>query len=348
MIAATLHPGCRRNVRTNGRWVRREAARIVATVEASRSTWQDWHVRAEAFRVVRAAEVPADRVDEVVGRLVHAALTRHSIRLAPPPDDIVEPAQLRRLDGQSVYSVAGDTWHTSARILAAEQRLVDAAGRVGGHLISDAVIDVALLEAEANRTPLNAGQAALVQAMSTSGPVSYTHLDVYKRQILHRHATWHVLRQLRAVAAKGPIGHYRHQGARHNLRVAAAFLQYLADHEATLPGCSQGLLDQWHAQHRTQEAASLRPFLRWAISGRHMPRLRLSPIPEQQTPPISHQQRLDLIRRVHDGDGLDLTERVIGLLILLYAQSLARITRLTIDDVITDEHGCLLYTSRCV
>ena len=169
MIAATLHPGCRRNVRTNGRWVRREAARIVATVEASRSTWQDWHVRAEAFRVVRAAEVPADRVDEVVGRLVHAALTRHSIRLAPPPDDIVEPAQLRRLDGQSVYSVAGDTWHTSARILAAEQRLVDAAGRVGGHLISDAVIDVALLEAEANRTPLNAGQAALVQAMSTSG-----------------------------------------------------------------------------------------------------------------------------------------------------------------------------------
>ena len=166
--------------------------------------------------------------------------------------------------------------------------------------------------------------------------------DDEHRRVLRRHATWHVLRRLRALAATGPIGHYRHQGARHNLRTAAAFLHYLADHQATLPGCTQALLDQWHAHHRAQQATSLRPFLRWAIKGRHMPHLRMSPIPEQQTSPISHQQRLDLIRRVHDGDGLDLTERVIGLLILLYAQSLSRITRLTIDDVITTHQGMSL------
>ena len=166
MIAVTLHPGRRRSVRTNGRWVRRQAARIVATVEASRSTWQDWHVRAEALRVVRAAEVPADRVDEVVGRLVHAALTRHSIRLAPPADGIVEPARLRRLDGTSVYTVAGSTWHTSGRILAAEHRLTDAAGRPGGRTVPEAAVDAAIAASE---TSLNAGQVALVRAMATSG-----------------------------------------------------------------------------------------------------------------------------------------------------------------------------------
>jgi len=169
MLATVLAQGRQRPVRTSRRWVRREAARIIATVEGSRSTWQDWHVRAEALRVVRQAAVPPARVEQVVGRLVHVALTRASIPLAAPADGIVEPPQLRRLDGLSVYTVAGATWHTSTRILAAEQRLVDAAGRTGGHVISDAVVDVALLEAEANRTPLNAGQAALVRAMGTSG-----------------------------------------------------------------------------------------------------------------------------------------------------------------------------------
>ena len=58
--------------------------------------------------------------------------------------------------------------------------------------------------------------------------------------------------------------------------------------------------------------------------------------------PISQQHRIELIRRVHRGDGMDLTDRVIALLMLLYAQPLIRITRLTLDDIITDEHGQLL------
>jgi ATP-dependent exoDNAse (exonuclease V) alpha subunit len=76
---------------------------------------------------------------------------------------------LRRSDGTSVYSVAGSELFTSTRVLNAEQRLVATAGRYDGHAISPAAVDVALLEATANGVALNAGQAALVRQMATSG-----------------------------------------------------------------------------------------------------------------------------------------------------------------------------------
>ncbi len=171
MLAATLTARrWRPPTRINRTWVRTRAAQIVATMEGSRSTWQEWHVRAEALRVVRAANLPSRRVDDVVARLTHAALARHSVALqAPDEAGISEPAGLRRIDGDSVYTVARATWHTSRRILAAEHRLLEAAGRVDGHKTPPPAVEVALLEATANRTPLNSGQVALVRAMATSG-----------------------------------------------------------------------------------------------------------------------------------------------------------------------------------
>ena len=157
--------------------------------------------------------------------------------------------------------------------------------------------------------------------------------DREHRKILHHYATWHLLRRLRATAAAGPIGHYRHQSARRDLRVTAGFLTDLAHQDLTLAGCRQADLDRWMAHATTHDKTSLRPFLRWAINSRWMPRLQLPPTNQPPPSPISHQQRLELIRRLHNDDALDPTERVIGLLILLYAQSLNKITRLTIDDI---------------
>ena len=57
-------------------WVERTAARVVDTVQGSRSTWQVWHVRAEAQRRVRAADVPLERVEDLVEQLTQAALAR--------------------------------------------------------------------------------------------------------------------------------------------------------------------------------------------------------------------------------------------------------------------------------
>jgi hypothetical protein len=159
------------------------------------------------------------------------------------------------------------------------------------------------------------------------------------RKVLNTYATWHVLRTLRAAAAAGPIGHYRHQIARRQLRVAAAFLQRLGGDGIDVGCCTQRHLDQWFAQASEADKTGLRPFLRWAIAGKRLPRLHLPPRKASTPAPISARERLELIRRIHDGDGMDLTERVAGLLVLLYAQPLTKVTRLTIDDVTVCEDG---------
>ena len=94
-----------------------------------------WHVRAEAQRQVRTADVPAEQAAALVDLLVDEVLDRRSVALAAPHDGIEEPEALRRVDGSSVYTVAGADLYTSQRILDAEQRLVAAAGRRDGSAV---------------------------------------------------------------------------------------------------------------------------------------------------------------------------------------------------------------------
>ncbi len=169
MIHTALHPGRTVAPVLDEAWFTSTAASIVATVEGSRATWQTWHVRAEAQRRARAAAIPTSELHAAVEQLVTTALGDHSLPLAVSADGITEPATLQRVDGQSVYTVAGAELFTSPRILAAEQRLVEAAGRSDGRVVDPATVDLALLETAANGVELNAGQVALVRAMACSG-----------------------------------------------------------------------------------------------------------------------------------------------------------------------------------
>lgn len=160
--------------------------------------------------------------------------------------------------------------------------------------------------------------------------------DTNHRKILQRFATWQVLRQLRTTAATGPIGHYRNQAARKYLRQARLFLTDLQGHGRELSECTQTDIDRWYAAASRSEEQGIRPFLLWAVRSRHAPKLHLPALVPTSPKPISQNQRIALIRRIHAGTDMDLTERVIALLILLYAQPLSRIVRLTIDDVLHD------------
>jgi hypothetical protein len=77
-------------------------------------------------------------------------LQTRSVSLARTDDGISEPAGLRRSDGSSVYTVAGSDLFTSARILAAEQRLVGVAARTDGRVLDAGTAELALLESAAN------------------------------------------------------------------------------------------------------------------------------------------------------------------------------------------------------
>ena len=92
-----------------------------------------------------------------------------SVALAAPADDIDEPEALRRIDGSSVYTVAGADLYTSQRILDAEPVSSPRRDAATVRPSSESAVDLALLEMAANRTALDAGQASLVRQMCTSG-----------------------------------------------------------------------------------------------------------------------------------------------------------------------------------
>jgi conjugative relaxase-like TrwC/TraI family protein len=169
MAHAALHPSDQTGPTIDTAWVSVAADRMLTAVEERRATWQVWHVRAEAQRQIRAANITTDKVEQLVDLLVAEVLGTRSISLTRTDDSIVEPVPLRRVDGSSVYTVAGADLFTSARILQAERRLIAAAGRTDGRTIDGFAIDLALLEAAANGVVLDAGQAGLVRSMATSG-----------------------------------------------------------------------------------------------------------------------------------------------------------------------------------
>ena len=169
MVRTVLAPPAEATAIVDARWVAQTADHILSVMEHNRSTWQMWHVRAEAQRQVRTIEMPAEPAPTLVELLVKEVLDHRSVALVAPGGRVEEPEVLRRVDGSSVYTVAGADLYSSQRILDAEQRLVAAAGRRYGSAVDQVAVDLALLEMAANGTALDAGQAALVRQMCTSG-----------------------------------------------------------------------------------------------------------------------------------------------------------------------------------
>jgi hypothetical protein len=62
MISKTLNPIPMTSPSVDAEWVTATAEKVLEAVEERRSTWQSWHVRAEAQRQVRAVEVPTNKL----------------------------------------------------------------------------------------------------------------------------------------------------------------------------------------------------------------------------------------------------------------------------------------------
>ena len=169
--------------------------------------------------------------------------------------------------------------------------------------------------------------------------------DPDQRAILTRYARWRVLRQLRRTGEHG-LTYYREMSARHHLRTAATFLAFLAGHQRTLQSCTQALLDQWHANSTPADKTALRPFITWAARARITRPLRLPPRPRERGEFITYQQRLELLQRLLNDPDVPIADRLIGTLILLYAQPLQRILHLRTDSIRTSNNSCELTLHR--
>ena len=157
--------------------------------------------------------------------------------------------------------------------------------------------------------------------------------DPQEKEILHRYAAWHVLRRLRHRIRGTHATHGQACVARRNITAAVTFLNWLAARDLTLASCPQGDLDQWMAGASTSQRGPTGHFIRWAknqkLTSLDFPATRWA----GPTRVIDAEGRWEQARRLLHDDTLQPEDRVAGLLVLLYAQQPASISRLTLDHI---------------
>ncbi|MEU9131846.1 hypothetical protein AB0D08_27700 [Kitasatospora sp. NPDC048540] len=156
-------------------------------------------------------------------------------------------------------------------------------------------------------------------------------------------ATWRVLPHLRERADRSRITPSVRGFAAEQITCATAFLQWLSARNSTLASLGQLDIDAWFAENTERRRTSLRPFLNWAMQSRRCPRSLFIPVQRiSRRPALSEDERLAALGRLLTDTDAPMRLRVAGVIVLLYAQPLTRIVRLTIDDVLHDGETVLL------
>ncbi len=152
---------------------------------------------------------------------------------------------------------------------------------------------------------------------------------------------WHVLRRLRSLCEHRGETAGAAAGARARIRAAGHFLRWLATVGRTLSTCRQEDLDQWLVSSKTT-GYDVKYFVRWATTRRRCQQL-VMPNAKGAAPtaPSDESGRWAIVERLLTDEKIDRTDRIAGLFLLLYAQPMTRIRRLSDADV-TESEGEVL------
>jgi len=146
------------------------AERTVAAVSARRSTWTVWNLHAEAERLLRS-EVPVlapERHRDLVAQVTALAISPARSISVEAPAILSEPAELRRSDGEPVFTEHAAGRFTSQPVLDAETRLVNATRTPTAAGLSGVSVAAALDGFEARTgTTLDPGQRNLVTSFAS-------------------------------------------------------------------------------------------------------------------------------------------------------------------------------------
>ena len=154
------------------------------------------------------------------------------------------------------------------------------------------------------------------------------------RHIVDTYATWWVLRRYRQ-RAQGQHTEDTSSG-RSNIVTAATLLAWLRAHERSLADATQADINLWAVTVSGSRRRAGHDFLRWATKQRLVEDLAITRRPEPL--PTAHPdpaiaERTELARRLLNDDEVPLSDRVAGLLVVLYAQAVSDIVLLTASDV---------------
>jgi hypothetical protein len=158
------------------------------------------------------------------------------------------------------------------------------------------------------------------------------HPDPEERQLLHRYAVWHVLRRLRRRVRDSRTTNGQAVAARRNINAAIALLAWLSSHGTGLATARQADLEAWITS-TTNLRTDAGNFVRWAnkqkLTRLDFPAVRWT----GPTGRIDTETRWEQARRLLHDTTVKPEDRVAGLLVLLYAQTAAVTSRLTLDHV---------------
>lgn len=154
------------------------------------------------------------------------------------------------------------------------------------------------------------------------------------RRLLRSYSTWGVLRQARQRAEQAKAVRTPTRHAKTRLLAAITFLDWLGGRHRALAHADQGDIEAWLGEG-PPSAHEVKDFLGWAAQRKLTGRLEISTPPSGEGTAMNDEQRWSIVSRLLHDNGLCLTDRVGGCLVLLYAQQLSRIVAMTIDQVIT-------------
>ncbi len=164
--------------------------------------------------------------------------------------------------------------------------------------------------------------------------------DSQDKELLHRYAVWHLLRRLRQRNRGADTTYGQLDVVRQRVRAAIGLIDWLRARYLTLATCQQADLDLWLTSNDDSGPRfGAGHFVRWAIS--HNINRHLQFAATRWTGPahaLDHDERWQQAKRLLHDDTIDTDDRVAGLLLLLYAQRPAAISRIAVNDIDTS-HG---------
>ena len=266
-------------------------------------------------------------------------LTGKTVGLLAGPDDTIPAALVPLATAITTMPSAnsGHAWLSNPEVAGLLRRL--AAGEL-------ALTHTALDELPATRTVEHLRDLLVTQACL---PARDRHLAGYerwlaakletitdpdRRNLVDRFARWHLLRQLRDRAARGPISDGAFLNAKQTTTVTLGFLNWLNDRGSTLSRLTQHDLDAWFGHGPSTRKHAVR-FLYWARDQRLVQRQLEIPVPRTQpADPTDTGERLVLLRRaLTDPTVGAINIRVAAALVLLFATTPRQLTALTLADI---------------
>jgi hypothetical protein len=167
-----------------------------------------------------------------------------------------------------------------------------------------------------------------------------------ERKLLHRYATWHLLRRLRRRNGSTETTYTQTVGIRRHVRAAITLLDWFTTRDLTLATACQGDLDAWVTSGQATGRREAGHFVRWArkqkLTSLDFPATRWA----GPAGVIDTETRWEQARWLLHDNTVKPEDRVAGLLVLLYAQWPSAISRLTLDHIQADAQATRLRLGR--